>query len=131
MHHRDRWIHGFWEPFVHTELRAEGGVLVVDPGIVVRLVKGHDGRAFAHARFEHGKAHGRERARGKRKLRTLAEAATFPAVPPLMSWRAGREVWQRGGRRGRFLCATPVLLWFYSWWAAGELVGRLGAVAGR
>lgn len=130
LQHRDRWEHGFWEPFVHAVLRVEG-TLVVDPGIVVRLAAGHSARAFAYARFQHGMAHGRQRAVGKSRRRVLAEAATFPAVPPLMAWRAGRSVWHRGRRRGRFLCSAPVLLWFYSWWAVGELAGRLRVVAGR
>ena len=125
--HRDLWDRGFWEPFVHVALREEGELAVV-PEPVVELVGGHSVREFAAGRFHHGLEHGRHRAIGKSKVRTLAAAATFPAVPPIMTWRAARAVWLRGRRRGRFLSSAPVLVWFYCCWAAGELVGRVGVV---
>jgi hypothetical protein len=127
--HRDRWSDGFWEPFVHVALRGDGALVVV-PEPVVELAGGHSAREFTAARFRHGVEHGRHRAIGKSRRRTLAEAATFPAVPLLMTWRAARTIWGRGRRRGRFVLSAPVLMWFYCCWAAGELMGRVGVVWG-
>jgi hypothetical protein len=127
--HRALWSEGFWEPFVHVALRGDGDLAVV-PEPVVELAGGHSAREFATARFRHGAEHGRHRAIGKSRGRTLAEAATFPAVPLLMTWRAGRTIWGRGRRRGRFVLSAPVLMWFYCCWAAGELMGRVGVVWG-
>lgn len=130
LRHRDRWIDGFWEPFVHAALRDDGA-LVMQESVAVRMTGGHSASRFARARFRHGREHGRRRARNVAKPRVLAAALTFPAVPPLMASRAGRAVWSHGRNRTRFLVALPMLLWFYSWWAVGELVGRLEVMAGR
>lgn len=130
LRHRERWADGFWEPFVHTALRDDGALVMV-PDVVVRLTSGHAVQPFARARFRHGQEHGRQRALGRPRGKVLAAAATFPAVPALMTYRAARTVARRHRRGTRFLLSLPILVWFYTWWAAGELVGRLQVVAGR
>ncbi|MGH9266661.1 MAG: hypothetical protein ACRD0D_00610 [Acidimicrobiales bacterium] len=46
-------------------------------------------------------------------------------VPFLMAFRAGRHVFRKGRNRARFMAALPLVVWFYGWWAAGELAGCL------
>ncbi len=130
LRHHDRWVDGFWEPFVHRALR-EDGELVMDERVAVRLMGGHSAARFARARFRHGREHGRRRAQNVAVPRVLAAALTFPAVPPLMTYRAGRAVWRCRKHRIRFLVAAPIVLWFYSWWAVGECGGRLEVMVGR
>ncbi|HET9052511.1 MAG TPA: hypothetical protein VFO60_12475 [Candidatus Dormibacteraeota bacterium] len=127
--YRHIWQDGFWEPFVHAAMAADGHALTLRPDMVVRMVPGGGAREFSSMRFRHGRHHGLMRSAGLGRGAILAGALTAPLVPPLMTARAGRQVWGRGRLRARFLQALPAILWFYSCWAAGELAGRLQAVA--
>ncbi len=130
--YRARWEDGFWEPFVHTAMRADGFSLIVDPALIVYVVRGHRPGAFARQRFRHGRIHGQRRAAGRSRTATLVGSVKAPAVPALMALRAGRHLWRKRRHRARFVATLPLVLWFFTCWAAGELVGELGfAVRGR
>lgn len=128
--YRDRWADGFWEPFVHAAMRADGHELVMDPGLVVRLSAGA-ATAFSRQRYEHGRMHGRLRSSGMRRGAVAAAALTAPAVPFLLTARIGRQVWPKRRLRARAVAVIPLVLWFTSCWALGELVGRLDVLMGR
>jgi hypothetical protein len=108
-------------------LRDDGLALHMATNRIVRFRAGTAAAAFRRQRFAHGRRHGELRSAGLPRGRILAEATTAPLVPLLMTARAGRAVFRRRRRRVRFILATPLLLWFYGWWAAGELAGRLRA----
>jgi hypothetical protein len=125
--HAPAYAGGFWEPFVHRALREDGRSLRMATTRIVRFRAGTDAASFRRQRFAHGRHHGELRSVGLPRGRILLEATTAPLVPVLMTARAGRAVFRRRRHRLRFLAATPLLLWFYGWWAAGELTGRLRA----
>lgn len=127
----DLYETSFAEPFVHRAMRADGHVLRVDPSRVVRHTGGADARGFCRQRFLHGRDHGRHRSAGLARSRVLLGAATAPLVPLVMTARVASQVAAKRRFVGRFVAALPLVLWFYSWWAAGELIGRLGSAVAR
>lgn len=126
--YRHVWTDGFWEPFVHRAMKADGNRLAVTPELVARVAPGMRNRPFARQRFQHGRAHGRLRAQGRGPGEALRALLSAPLVPALMGTRAARIVWAKRRHRARFVLASPLILWYYAWWAAGELVGRLAVV---
>lgn len=126
--YRTRWQDGFWEPFVHRAMRAEGHRLSIDPDMVVQLSPGTDPGAFARQRFRHGRSHGRHRSKGQHRVVVLVAGLTAPAVPPLLAARIARLVWTKRRYRARLVVALPAVVWFSAWWAAGELAGRIDAL---
>lgn len=129
--YRDLWRDGFWEPFVHQAMARDGHGLVMSDELRVALAGGGSARSFASQRFGHGKAHGRLRSQGSSRLGTLAGVATAPVVPLIMAYRSARLVAAKGRHRARFVSSLPLVLYFYSWWAAGEAAGRIEALGGR
>jgi hypothetical protein len=118
---------GFWEPFVHDLMRADGHEVVVRPDRVVRPRAGARVGVFSRQRFAHGRAHGRLRSVGQSRRKLIVGVLTTPAVPAVMTARVFKVVFARRRHRGRLVVATPVVAWLYACWAAGELVGRLDA----
>ncbi len=125
----DHYRQGFWEPAVHRALRSGGERLAMRPSRVVRHQPGASPGQVCRQRFAHGRAHGRERSRGLARSRILLESASAPAVPPLLLWRAARTVGRKRRHRLRLVASAPWILAFSTAWAAGELAGRLTAVA--
>ena len=129
--YRHLWDRAFWEPSVHHAMRADGHRLRMSGDRVVLHAPGAGARAFCRQRFAHGRAHGELRSTGGGRREMLRAVVTAPLVPPLLTVRAARAVFARRRLRARFLAASPVVLWFYCWWAAGELSGRLRAARSR
>jgi hypothetical protein len=129
--YQDLYEDGFWEPFVHRALRDDGHVLQMRSERIARLRSGARTASFRRQRFEHGQRNGELRSAGLERARIATEMATTPLVPALMTFRAGRTVFARRRHRLRFLAVSPLVLWFYGWWAVGELAGRLRVVVGR
>jgi hypothetical protein len=123
--YRDLYADGFWEPFVHQALRADGHELQVHPERITRFRSGARAGAFGKQRYAHGRHHGAMRSRGLGRPTILVASLTAPAVPLVMALRAARAVFGRRRHRLRFLAVAPLVWWFYCWWAAGELAGRL------
>lgn len=126
--HVDRDAEGFLEPFVHAAMRSAGIDVTVQPRPVVRLAGGLRLRPFYRHRFRHGREHGRQRSVGLSRPRVAAAALSAPAVPLLMTVRAGRLVFRKRRLRGRFVLTSPLVFACYTAWAAGELAGRLHVV---
>lgn len=126
--YRHVWSEGFWEPFVHAAMVADGHSLGMRPDMCVTLAPGVRAGVFSRQRFEHGRSYGMQRSIGSSMAVVLGGVATAPVVPFLMTGRAGRLVITKRRYRAKFLAALPATLWFYSWWAAGEAVGRLHAI---
>ncbi len=128
--YRDLWEDGFWEPAVHRAMRADGFRLGMQADMIVRHAGGPGIREFAHQRALHGQAHGERRPLPPGRGAAARVWLTAPLVPPLMAARAARAVWSKRRHRRQFVVALPLIVWFYSWWAAGELRGRLRAANG-
>lgn len=116
---------GFWEPFVHDMMRADGHEVVVRPQRIVRPRAGANARTFRRQRYAHGRAHGRLRSLGQSRRALIVGMLATPAVPAVMTARVFKLVFARRRLRARLLVASPIVVWFYAWWAAGELLGRL------
>lgn len=129
--YRTHFEDGFWEPFVHAALRADGHTQAFCPQRGVRIAFGASASGFRRQRFSHGQAHGRSRSSAAPRWRTALGVFTTPLVPLVMTARAARTVATKRRHLGRFLMVTPLVLWFYAWWAAGEMVGRLQMLSGR
>ncbi len=127
----DAYADGFWEPFVHARMRADGHDVIVRSDRVVRPQGGLSASAFCRQRFDHGRAHGRLRSESATRSSVLVGVASAPAVPFVMTARVFATVFARRRLRVRLLAATPLLVVFYSCWAAGEGLGRLDALRRR
>lgn len=129
--HEDLWADGFWEPFVHRALVADGESLSTSQDLVVEQGPRPGLRAFTRQRFHHGRAHGRDRARARGRAVVALSVLASPAVPVIMTARAARAVWGRGRLRTPFVLALPAVAWCYLAWAAGEALGGLDVLLGR
>lgn len=127
-HYADSYADGFWEPFVHARMRADGHDVVVRSDRVVRPQGGLSASGFCRQRFDHGRAHGRLRSESATRSSVLVGVASAPAVPFVMTSRVFVTVFARRRLRARLLVSAPLLMVFYSCWAAGEGLGRLDAL---
>ncbi len=127
----DTYVDGFWEPFVHARMRADGHDVIVRSERIVRPRGGLTASAFCRQRFTHGRVHGVLRSESTTQLRVWLGVASTPVVPLVMTARVFATVFVRRRLRARLLFATPLLVVFYSCWAAGEGLGRLDALRRR
>ena len=128
--YRQLYVDGFWEPAVHRSMRADGHRLAVSPDRVVTFESRTSARQFSRQRFQHGRAHGVQRSSGLQRRLILLQAMSAPLVPPLLTMRVARLVLRKRRLRCRFVAVAPLIMYFYTWWAAGELLGRLSVVRG-
>ena len=114
---------GFWETFVHAEMRRRGELLLSDPSPVVAYCGGISGWIFLRRRYRHGRYFAARRGREFTRLQRWARAAAFWAVPAVLLGRIGGRVWRNRRHRGKFLAALPLICCFLAAWAAGECAG--------
>ncbi len=114
---------GFWEAEVHALMIADGLELYLCPRILVTHRKTYSFGAFMAQRFFHGRQRGSERAAHMSLGGRITRVFAAPLVPFVMLYRVAARVLQRRRFVAQFLTAAPVMLAFFSSWAAGELVG--------
>jgi GT2 family glycosyltransferase len=114
---------GFWEAEVHARMVADGLELYLCPRILVTHRKSYSFGAFMAQRFFHGRQCGSERAARMSLGRRITRVFAAPLVPFVMLYRVAMRVLKQRRRGAQFLAAAPVMLAFFSSWAAGELVG--------
>jgi hypothetical protein len=114
---------GFWETFIHYDMRRRHEKLLSDPLPVVIYSGGLSAWRFLKRRYIHGRyfaaRRGRDFTRGQRMLR----AASFLAVPALLLNRIVGRVWRHGRHRAKLVIALPLIGCFLMAWAVGEGVG--------
>lgn len=119
---------GFWEPFVHDRLVANGRSLVRDPSVRAEMIPGIEFRAALRQRVDHGRRHGR-RWGSTRRRRTVALTMVGTAlVPVAMTFRAIRAS-NASYRSDPVVVAIAFVL--FAGWAAGEFIGRAEHLIGR
>lgn len=118
---------GFWEVFVHAELRKQNLELWLTPAIVVYHKKSFDLSRFLKQRFQHGKKFGGRRAKNFTIVQRLIYILVSPLIPFVLLSRIMRQVWKKRRHGSKFLLSLPVLILFLLSWSAGELSGYLGA----
>jgi hypothetical protein len=122
---------GFWETFIHGDMRGRDEQLRSDPSVVVRYCGGLSARRFFRRRYLHGRYFAARRSRGMSRPRRWVRGAGFPAVALVLLHRIGLRVWKKRRHRAKFLAALPLISCFLLAWAAGESAGYFrGSSAG-
>jgi glycosyltransferase involved in cell wall biosynthesis len=115
---------GFWEAEFNHSLAAARHPFWMEPELAVEQHQERGAFAYMPLRFRHGRCYGWRRTRHAPSLR-LRLLAAVPLVPLLLYLRAARKVFAKPGYAGRFLLTTPLLLCYFTAWAAGEASGYL------
>ncbi len=116
---------GFWELFVHEEMRKQGFELSVTPTIVAYHQKSFTLAGFINQRFWHGKQFGSERALNVSGTKRAFYILLSPLLPVVLLSRITRRVLTKGRHIKEYLLSLPILLLFLLSWSAGELTGYL------
>ena len=116
---------GFWETFVHREMRREGMSLLKSPEIIVYHQESFSFSGFMNQRFWHGRQFGETRAAGMSGFRRLTMIVLSPLIPLIYLFRITRRVIEKRRNIGKFLLAFPVLVLFLLSWSIGEFSGYL------
>jgi glycosyltransferase involved in cell wall biosynthesis len=114
---------GFWEFFIHNEMRKDGLELLLKPEIVVYHQKSFSLSGFMSQRFWHGRQFGSERASSISLLKRSIYILASPLIPMVFLLRIARRVLDKGKHIQEYLLSLPVLLLFLLSWAAGEFTG--------
>ncbi|MBA2524655.1 MAG: glycosyltransferase, partial [Pyrinomonadaceae bacterium] len=120
---RDARRKGFWELFIHNEMRKEGLELLLTPKIVVYHQKSFSLPSFMSQRFWHGRQFGGERASSISPLKRLIYILLSPLIPAVFLLRITRRVFDKRKHIRKYLLSLPILTLFLLGWAAGELTG--------
>jgi hypothetical protein len=120
---KDQMRDGFWETFIHDDLRQRKEQLLCDPSIVVTYCGGLSGWSFFKRRYLHGKYFGARRGRALGKVQRLVRAAGAPIVPFLLLLRIDGRICKNGRHRSKLFPALPLIFCFAMAWSAGEALG--------
>jgi len=122
---KDAMRAGFWETFVHQEMRREGMSLLKLPEIIVYHQESFSFSGFMNQRFWHGRQFGETRAAGMSGVRRLMMVLLSPLIPLVYLFRITRRVVEKRRNVGKFLLAFPILVFFLLSWSTGEFSGYL------
>jgi glycosyltransferase involved in cell wall biosynthesis len=120
---RDAWTIEFHENVVHERLRALGATLWLDPSIIVRE---HRDLRLADAlrdRYAFGRLFASTRVAQAPLARRSLYAAASALLPPVLVWRAARNLLARRRHLAQLPRCLPALFLVSSAWMLGELVG--------
>lgn len=126
---REARRNGFWESFVHAEMRREGLELLVSPSIVVYHQKSFTFAGFMKQRFWHGRQFGGERSLKISGAKRAIYILLSPLLPLLLLSRITRRVFSRRKQVREYLLSLPILMLFLLSWSAGEVSGYLWPTA--
>jgi len=122
---KDAMRDGFWETFVHQEMRREGMSLLKSPEIIVYHQESFSFSGFMNQRFWHGRQFGKTRAARMSGVRRLMMVLLSPLIPLVYLFRITRRVVEKRRNVGKFLLAFPILVFFLLSWSTGEFSGYL------
>ncbi|MEP6902068.1 MAG: glycosyltransferase, partial [Actinomycetota bacterium] len=122
---KDAMRDGFWETFVHQEMRHAGMTLLKSPRIVVYHQKSFTFAGFMKQRLWHGRQFGETRALQMSALRRAAMIVLSPTIPLIYLFRITRRVLAKKRNIGKFFWSLPVLILFLLSWSSGEFSGYL------
>ncbi len=118
---------GFWESFVHDEMRKQGFELLVTPSILVYHQKSFTLSGFINQRFWHGKQFGSERALNVSGVKRAIYILLSPLIPIVLLSRITRRTLDKRRHVKDYFLSLPILLLFLLSWSAGELTGYVWA----
>ncbi len=118
----------YWEYFLHQELRKLNIKILSVPEIIVLKKKEFSFLYFLTQRFHFSRSFASMRSKLIPPSRRIISALFSPALPFLMTWRIGRQVFTKKRYVKEFLLSLPVLSIFMLGYAAGEFTGYLFGV---
>ena len=118
-------INGFWEVFVHKEMRKEKMSLILTPNIIVYHQQSFTFAAFIVQRFLHGRQFGNTRARSISSVKRIVLILLAPLIPFIYLFRITRLVVKKKRNINKYILSLPVLLLFLISWSIGEFIGYL------
>lgn len=124
---KDSMTEGFWETFVHREMKKEDLPLQKNPRIIVYHHRSFSFADFVKQRFSHGRQFGETRSARMSGARRAAFVVLSPLIPFIYLFRITRRVLSKKRNTGKFFLSLPVLMLFLLSWAAGEGRGYLGS----
>jgi hypothetical protein len=116
---------GYWEYFLHEELRRNGVRILFIPSAIVRKNIESGFLYFLKQRFYYSRSFAGMRRERATALQRLIYAAIAPGLPVLMTIRIAKPIFQKRRFRKEFLLSLPLLGAFMVSYAAGEFVGYL------
>jgi glycosyltransferase involved in cell wall biosynthesis len=121
---------GFWETFIHQDMRRRGQQLWCTPSPIVTYCGGLSGWRFFRRRFLHGRYFAARRSRDFTAVQRMIRVCGSCVVPFVLLKRTARRVWRNCRHRTKFLTVLPIVASFLVAWAAGEGIGYLQGPAG-
>jgi len=119
---RAHWRDGYHEPAVHQALRAQGGLLWLDPSIVVEQRRGRLALLpCLRERVAWGRLYAGKRCAALSPNRRAILVLLAPLLPALLLARQVRGAWTR--RRGGLAYTLPLVSILLCAWSLGEAVG--------
>jgi hypothetical protein len=118
-----RFRQGFFETFIHEELRREGRRLYFHPAAIVSYRKRHRVRAALAQCYHAGRSFGGRRMAAAPALRRARYAAGSLLLPILRPARIRWRTLRRGREVRPALASLPHLVLLMTSWAAGEFCG--------
>ncbi len=116
---------GFWEAFVHKEMRKAKMTLILSPEIVVYHRDSFSFSDFMKQRFRHGKQFGNKRAAALSGAKRIALIVLSPLIPFVYLYRITGRIFAKKRNVGKYFLSLPVLFLFLVSWSIGEFSGYL------
>jgi len=114
---------GAWENRLHGALERDGISLACLP----ELVAGHKLHlsvgAYTSQRYLFSRSWAGIRHRGAPLAQRMVAGLASLALPPVLLWRMVSTVWRKSGHRRELPRSLPLMAWFATVWAVGEVVG--------
>ena len=115
----------YWEYFLHQELRKSKIKILSVPEIIVFKKKEFGFLYFLSQKYHFSRSFAGMRGKLIPLSRRILSALFSPALPFLMTWRIGQQVFTKKRYVKEFLLSLPFLFIFMLSYAAGELTGYL------
>jgi hypothetical protein len=116
---------GGWEDRLHSALRRDGVVLRSRSDLTVGHRMHYTAALYTAQRYLFSRSWAGLRVRGAPLAQRLLVGAASAALPPVLLSRVVSTVWRKGLYRRELLHSFPLLVWFTTVWAVGEVVGCL------
>ncbi|MEZ4586480.1 MAG: glycosyltransferase [Gemmatimonadales bacterium] len=114
---------GGWENRLHGALERDG----ITPVCLAELAAGHKLHlslwAYTSQRYLFSRSWAGIRHRGAPLAQRIAAGLASMALPPVLLWRMVSTVWRKSGHRRELPRSLPLLAWFATVGAVGEVAG--------
>ncbi len=114
---------GAWENRLHAALERDGVSLACLPELIAGH-KLHQGfGAYTSQRYLFSRSWAGIRHRGAPLAQRMVTGLASLALPPVLLWRMASTVWRKSSHRRELPRSLPLMAWFATVWAVGEVVG--------